>query len=283
MIIDFHTHCFDDALAPYAVSTLEKNGGIKAKHDGTVSGLREYMRQCGVDLCVVHPVATKSAQVKTINQWAMENTDNIKSIVADNIISENTQKHSERSRLCLFGALHPDDPNFLNTAQQLKNDGFKGVKLHPDYQRFYADESRMMPLYEALRDLGLIVVLHAGVDIGHTALIRCTPLMIANIINNVPGLKLVAAHMGGHALWRDAEMLLCGKDLYLDTSYAWYKLGRQGMARMIEKHGADKVLFGTDSPWKDTAAEIAHITSLGLSTSQTDLIMYKNAQALLEI
>lgn len=262
MIIDFHTHCFDDALAPYAVSTLEKNGGIKAKHDGTVSGLREYMRQCGVDLCVVHPVATKPAQVVTINQWARKNTND---------------------GMCLFGALHPDDPNFLNTAQQLKNDGFKGVKLHPDYQRFYADESRMMPLYEALRDLGLIVVLHTGVDIGHTALIRCTPLMIANIINNVPGLKLVAAHMGGHALWRDAEMLLCGKDLYLDTSYAWYKLGRQGMVRMIEKHGADKVLFGTDSPWKDTAAEITHITSLGLSASQTDLIMYKNAQALLEI
>lgn len=262
MIIDFHTHCFDDALAPYAVSTLEKKGGIKAEHDGTVVGLREYMRQCGVDVCVVHPVATKPAQVDTINRWAKKNND-----------------YSMR----FFGALHPDDPNFLDAAQQLKKDGFKGVKLHPDYQRFYADDERMIPKYEALRDLGLIVVLHAGVDIGHTSLVRCTPLMIANIVKTVPGLKLVAAHMGGHSLWRDAEALLCGKDLYLDTSYAWYKLGRQGMARMIEKHSADKVLFGTDSPWKNTAAEIEHITSLGISGSQTDLILYKNAQVLLEI
>ena len=260
MIIDFHTHCFTDNVAKSAIPVLEAEGNVKALHDGTLGGLRACMARCGIDISVIQPVATKPSQVGTINDWARQNRSD---------------------DLLFFGAVHPDDPDFLGTARQLKEDGFPGVKLHPDYQNFITDEDRMMPLYETLAELGLIVLFHAGVDIGLYNLVHCTPLMIRRVMDTVPDLTIVAAHMGSHALWHDVEELLLGRDLYIDTSYSWYQLGEAGMMRMIQKHGADRVLFGTDSPWTCAEAEAMRIRSLPLPDVDIDAILYRNAQRLL--
>ncbi len=260
MVIDFHAHCFPDFLAGKAINELEKGCGITAVHDGTAGGLKKYAEQCGVDRSVVLPVATKPSQVKPINEWAKEIRGN---------------------DLYSFGAVHPDDNDFFGTVAQLKADGFKGVKLHPDYQHFMADEKRMMPLYEALRDAGLMVIIHAGMDIGLPSPIHCTPLMIKRVISEVKGLVVIAAHMGSHALWRDAEELLSGLPVFFDTSYSYYMLGKAGMERMIKKHGAERVLFGTDSPWRKADEETNNIASLNLPQSDIDKILSGNALSLL--
>ena len=260
MVIDFHTHCFADSVAASALPVLEAECGVKALHNGTISGLRSCMQRCGINISVVQPVATKPSQVSVINAWARENRSN---------------------DLHFFGAVHPDDKDFISTAQQLKKDGFVGVKLHPDYQKFITDDERMMPLYQALADIGLIVLFHAGVDIGLPNLVHCTPLMIRRVMDTVPDLVIVAAHMGSHALWHDAEELLLGRDLYLDTSYSWYQLGESGMMRMIEKHGADRVLFGSDSPWTCQDTGVAQIQSLPLPPRDIERILFRNAQRLL--
>lgn len=260
MVIDFHTHCFTDSIAYNAVTTLEKQAGICSVGAGTVSGLKEHMRLCGVDKSVVLPVATKPSQVSAINRWAFDQRDD---------------------SLVFFGAVHPDDSDFEGTVQFLKSHGFKGIKLHPDYQRFYADEPRMMPIYEQLRDAGLIVVFHSGIDIGYPSPVYCTPLMIRNVLDNIPGLTIVAAHMGAHALWHDVEELLIGQPVYLDTSYSFYLLQKEGMERMISKHGAENILFGTDYPWKSAKDEIKYIQSLPLATSDIDKILSGNALSLL--
>jgi predicted TIM-barrel fold metal-dependent hydrolase len=196
------------------------------------------------------------------------------------VINEWANK-SGGGELYFFGAVHPDDPDFCGTVQWLKENGFTGVKMHPDYQQFYADEKRMMPLYEALRDAGLILALHCGLDNVYPVPIHCTPVMVRNIITGVPGMKLILAHMGGHALWRDAEQLLIGKPVYIDTCYSQYALGPSDMERLISKHGSQRVLFGTDSPWKRADDEIERIRALNLPKSDIDNILYKNALALI--
>ena len=260
MVIDFHTHSFADHIADNAVETLEKQADIKAVDSGTPDALRNHMRQYSVDISVVLPVATKPSQVATINDWAKAQRDD---------------------QLEFFGAVHPDDPDFGATVKSLKADGFRGVKFHPDYQHFFADEKRLMPLYELLRDAGLMVMLHSGVDIGFPSPVYCTPLMVRHIIDHVPGIKLIAAHMGAHALWRDVEDVLIGQPVYIDTSYSHYLLGSEGMERMIKMHGAENVLFGTDYPWKSPREEIENIRSLSLSSGDIDKIMYENARLLL--
>ena len=261
MIIDFHTHCFPDNVAVKAIPELEENGGVTALHNGTVGDLKRLMAESGVDISVVLPVATKPSQVAPINSWAKQSADD---------------------HLCFFGAVHQDDKSFYKTIQRLKADGFKGVKLHPDYQHFYADEPRMMPLYEALRDLDLIVSIHAGMDIGYPVPIHCTPLMLKNIVSSIKGLKIVAAHMGSYALWHDVEALLIGQPIFFDTSYSQQALKTRGMEYIINKHGAENILFGTDSPWKRADHEADLIRSLHLPSSDIDKILFENAIALLK-
>lgn len=260
MVIDFHAHCFPDSLAAKAMKSLEEGCYARAVHDGTKAGLKRHMTECGVGLSVVLPVATKPSQVNAINDWAAGSSD---------------------QSLLFFAAAHPDDADFYKNLEYIKKAGFPGIKLHPDYQNFYADEKRMFPIYEAIRDSGLIAVFHSGVDLSYTSNVHCTPLMLKNVLDNVPGIKIVAAHMGAHALWRDTEQLICGRDLYFDTSYSYYSLGREGMKRMIEKHGAGRILFGTDSPWKRADIEINNIHSLGLSSSDTENILFGNTLRLL--
>ena len=60
------------------------------------------------------------------------------------------------------------------------------------------------------------------------------------------------------------------KTFSFDTSFSSYDLKQEGMQRMIKKHGTDRILFGTDSPWTDAAAEIDFIRNLSLSSSDID-------------
>jgi predicted TIM-barrel fold metal-dependent hydrolase len=87
--------------------------------------------------------------------------------------------------------------------------------------------------------------------------------------------------MGSHALWRDVEEVLVGLPIYLDTSYSHYVLGDESMARFISRHGAENVLFGTDSPWKKADDEISRIKCLPLPASDIELILSQNAERLL--
>jgi len=93
--------------------------------------------------------------------------------------------------------------------------GLKGIKFHPDYQKFFVDDKKMFPIYETAFGLGLIVVFHAGVDIGLPAPYHATPERLEKIVRTFPRCKVVAAHMGGFSLWDDVERFLVG------TTYIW--------------------------------------------------------------
>ena len=52
---------------------------------------------------------------------------------------------------------------------------------------------------------------------------------------------------------------------------------------IFEKHGADKILFGTDTPWHNASMELRLINSLEISESDKEKILSGNAKKLLEI
>jgi predicted TIM-barrel fold metal-dependent hydrolase len=262
MIIDFHTHIFPDALAARALATLAARAQVPPRTDGTAAGLLAAMRPAGVARAVVAPIATKPAQARAINAWAVETS-------------------TRYPMLTCFGSLHPAQEDWRDEIARLRADGILGVKFHPDYQQFFVDEPRMLPIYRALAAAGVIALCHAGVDIGLPPPVHCTPDGLARVLDAVPQLTIVAGHMGGYAQWDAVERLLLGRALYLDTSYSLTDLGPERMAAMIARHGAEHVLFGTDSPWTDQAEEIAGIRRLALPENDITAILGENAHALL--
>ncbi|MHB9027111.1 MAG: amidohydrolase family protein [Armatimonadota bacterium] len=262
MIVDIHTHTFPDALAERAIATLAATANETACTDGTNAGLRASMRRAGIDLSTIMPIATKPGQARNINAWA-------------------AGVNKAYDDLICFGSLHPDQEDWAAEIERLVADGIPGVKFHPDYQSFFVDEPRMLPMYRALRDAGIIVMFHSGVDIGLPPPVHCPPDRLARVIAEVPGLTVIAAHMGAYAMWDEVERHLVGLPLYFDTSYSLADLGKERMLALIRAHGADKVLFGTDSPWTDQGEEVANLRDLGLTEEELSAILGGNAKHVL--
>src|SRR5699024_9581100 len=113
MVIDFHTHIFNDELAPKARAALIKNSHGAYHHctDMTRAGLLGYMDAHGIDKSVVLSIATKPTQVGKINAWAS-------AIASD--------------RLIPFGAVYPLSDGWRADIDDIVARGFKGIKLHPE-------------------------------------------------------------------------------------------------------------------------------------------------------
>ena len=82
-------------------------------------------------------------------------------------------------------------------------------------------------------------------------------------------------------MWDDVDKYLIGTDLYMDTSMISGFLDKEKCRDMIIRHGSDKFLFGSDSPWQSAKESCEYLMSLGLSGEDTELIKHKNAERIL--
>lgn len=261
MLIDFHTHAFPERIAQRAVSGLaHSSGGMVPQTDGTLGSLISEMDKDGVDLSVVLSIATNPKQQTNVNNFAME-------------IDQN-------DRIVAFGSVHPDAPDALEELERIKAAGLKGVKLHPEYQQFYVDDPRMFPIYRKISQLGLITVFHAGHDYGFSPPYHCMPGALRQAIKwfDTP---VVAAHWGGEGCGIEVLDKLCGENLWFDLSFGYGAMPKPVAQAIIDKHGPDKLLFGSDLPWHRPEWELRLLNSLDISAEDREKIFFRNAMKLL--
>jgi len=261
-IIDIHTHTFPDEVAAKAIPLLKKRASVEAFTDGTLACLKRSMDACGVSCSVIVPVSTKPGQVESINQW-------IVSIDNESFIG--------------FGTIHPRHEGWKDELARLKDCGIKGIKFHADYQKFEMDEPILYEIYEQVREYGMIILFHMGTDLGLLPPYTSLPSKLGKIMSDFPGLKVVAAHMGGYEMWNDVERYLVGLDLYLETSFGIGFMPDERFLKIVRNHGSEKVLFGTDSPWRPQDVEVEKIRAIDLSDHEKQQILYGNAARLLEL
>lgn len=263
MLIDFHTHCFPHKIAERAIEKLSlASGGLKPHTNGTLEGLKTSMSKSGVDISVILNIATNAKQQQSVNDFAaMCNKE--KGIVA-------------------FGSVFPYSEDVFCELEKIKDLGLKGVKLHPDYQGFSVDDIRMKPIYKKIGELGLITIFHAGVDYGFPPPYGATPEKLARALSWFSS-PVVAAHWGGAGCGEGVITHLCGKDIYFDTSFGYGQMPKYYAEQILEKHGTDKMLFGTDTPWHTAEMEMRLLATLNLSENEMAKITHQNAQRLLNI
>jgi len=262
-IIDFHTHAFADELAPRAMETLINEApDVRAYLDGTVGALLDSMDSCGIEKSVVCCIATKPEQFDPILQWC-------KTVRSD--------------RLIMFPSVHTRDPRWHEQLSMVKAEGFKGVKFHPFYQDFDADEKQLFDMYEELCRQDLIVVMHTGFDIAFPRTRKADPAKLLRIKQTFPKLRFVTTHLGGWQQWDEVEELLIGQDIYMEISFAMEYLSRDSARRMILNHPEDHILFGTDSPWTEQETTLLMLKKLGLPEKKTQCILSGNAVRLLAL
>lgn len=279
MVIDLHTHTFPDQLAATTIPKLESMSHTRAYVDGTVSGLTASMQQAGIDCSVVLPVATNPRQVVHVNDS-----------------SARINEQGPETGIYSFGCMHPDFSDYRAELARIQALGMKGIKLHPVYQGVDFDDIRTLRILDRAGELGLAVLTHAGRDIGFPGVVHVSPAMVLHAVQQVGPIPLILAHMGGWRNWGEVEELLPQAPVYLDTSYSlgsirplndgYYQpedlpmLDEKAFVRMVRAFGAERLLFGTDSPWSSQKESLEQIRALPLTDAEKEAILGDNAQRL---
>jgi len=263
-IFDCHVHIYPDPLAAKAVDQLSRRFGNPPAFDGTVAGMVADLAESGIGGALNLPVAIRPEHVDSINVWAA---------------AINADGGPVRS----LATIHPDTPDIPGTLAGVKTAGFRGVKLHPEYQTFALDDPRMTPVWEGCADLGLFVFLHAGGERVFPDPYHTRPASIAGLLAGHPRLTVLAAHLGGFQMWNEAEAELVGKPLLLDLSHTFFWMPNAQILRMIRNHGADRIFFGTDAPWQKPADVLNAFLGIPLTDEERRLILWDNAARLLNL
>jgi predicted TIM-barrel fold metal-dependent hydrolase len=258
MIIDFHTHTFPDKIADAALTKLRAASHTLSFTNGTVSGLRESMESAGINWSVVLPVATNPLKVRSINDLSSALTD--------------------KDRLIYFGCVHPDMENAKEEIARIAELGLKGIKIHPDCQRFAIDDPRLFPAYEQIRGK-LPLMLHMG-DRRYD---YSRPERLRRVLELFPGLQVIAAHFGGYAMYDTACDLLKDTDCVFDVSSSLMFLEEGKSEYYVNLYGAERLAFGSDYPMWDPVIELDRFLQLKLTPAQQEQILHKTAERVLHL
>lgn len=262
-IIDSHCHIYPDGIARKAVEAVDRfYDGLPPDHyDGTVDTLKASGRAAGISHFIVHSVATKPEQVESINAFIAKSVQD-----SDGVFTG-------------MGTMHLEAASLEKDFEALRAKGLHGVKLHPDIQRFNADDPRAMRIYEMCADAGLPVCVHTG-DYRYD---YSNPPRIANILKAFPTLKFIGAHFGGWSVWQEAKALADYPNIWVDTSSSFYALKPDEARELIRIWGPGRTMFGTDYPLWPQMPNIEYLLRLDLSEEDYEDIFWRTCATLFQI
>lgn len=259
-IIDIHTHIYPDKIARRAAESIKDFYQLEGSNmDGTVEMLLKRGAEAGISRFVVLPVSNTPTHVRSINTFLLEQAKS-----HDNFIG--------------FGTLHAEMDGLMDEVEWILKNGLRGIKMHPDSQRFNIDDERLYPVYDALRGK-IPVMLHMGdqrYNYSH-------PVRLRKVLDLFPGLEVIAAHFGGYSMFHTARELLWDTDCVFDISSALMFMERGEAEKYINGYGAERMAYGTDYPLWDPVREVQRFQQLKLTDEQFDQIAHKTAERILKL
>ena len=265
-IIDIHSHVYPEAISDKAVKSLAAFYEFTVEGKGTYTDLETKSKAAGVSGFLMLAVATNAHQVTRVND----------SIAAQAEISR--QRGFETYG---FAGIHQDFEDFAGEIDRIEKLGMKGVKIHPDIQRWDLEDKRMYELCEILEGR-MPLYLHMGDN--RPQYRYSEPKKLAKLLDRFPRLVVGAAHFGGYKDWDEAENVLAGRpNVWYDTSSALWAMTPERAKELITAYGADRVMFGTDYPVKNPDEEIGRFMKIDLTEKEREDIFYNNAKRFLGI
>ncbi len=274
MIIDGHSHACGKFLTVESIlETLYKNGVDKVVLvPGELNSRSEYSLP---NIAEIFPKRNVVKVTNHLTKFIMKLTDKIKNIPAGNEYVHEV-KTVVPDRIIQFiwittGIKNKTD--YLNS--KFADWKFHGVKLHQCWESFSIDSEffNEVTVWTENHDLPLFIHLYSDREVGK----------LINFKKNHPKLKLIVAHLFGLELFiKDNSQ---DGNLYFDTSTIQL-ISNQRLIKAIDFVGAEKILFGTDTPYgaKDNIQRnINRIKKLEISDEDKDMILGNNMIRLLKL
>ena len=261
-IINAHAHIYPEKIAQKATDTIGVFYDIKMEMPrGTAERLIEDGKKAGIDKFVVHSVATTAHQVRSINEF-------IKREVA------------EYPQFIGFMTLHQDltEEEVKHEVEWAIENGFKGIKLHPDFQKFNIDDENAEKFYRCASGK-LPILFHIGDDRYEYS----KPERLVKMAKKYPNVNFIAAHFGGYRCWDDAVLYKGLKNVYFDTCSSLPFISAERAKELIDMLGADRFFFATDFPMWDSVGELERFNKIPLSEKERQMIFSENIKRLLNL
>ncbi len=260
-IIDCHCHVYPDKIVDKAVQSIEKFYDIDAQNGGRYDTLVTRGSMEGIKHYVVFSVATVPHQASAINRFIANTVESSGGIMTG------------------LGTVHPDSENLEQEIEEIVSLGLKGIKLHPDFQKFQVDNPKYDKLYE-LCSGKIPIMMHTGDNRYDFS----NPERVESVLKKFPNLTLIGAHFGGWSCWKQAAKRLYKYDnFFVDCSSTFDWLTSEETTELVNLYTADKVLFGTDFPLWSHKKELERFFEMELTQNQKEKILYKNSLSLFGI
>ncbi len=252
-ICDAHAHIFPQSISQKAVKNIGDFYSLNMFYpDGSAQALIDGGSRIGVSKYLVCSTATVVHQVESINRFIIKECSIHQEFVG-------------------FGTLHPEYQDIAKEVDFLIKNGIKGIKLHPDFQRFDIDDPKAMKIYETIE--GRLPVL---IHMGDPRYDYSRPYRLEKVIKAFPKLRIIAAHLGGYERWEEAIKCLYSENVYFDTSSSLDFISPSFAREIIHAYGEDKVFFGTDFPMWDHVSELERFMALGFDETTNKKILSEN-------
>ena len=261
-IIDAHAHIYPEKIAKKATETIGEFYDIKMQMPaGTPERLIEEGRRAGISRFVVHSVATTAHQVRSINSFIKSEMD----------------KHPE---FIGFITLHQDltEEEVISEVEWAIENGFRGLKLHPDFQKFNIDDECAEKFYRAASGK-MPILFHTGDDRYEYS----HPERLVRMAKKYPEQIFIAAHFGGYRSWDLAPLYRGLENVYFDTCSSLMFISTEKAKEIIDMLGAERFFFATDFPMWDAEGELERFNSIPLTEREREMILGENIKRVLNL
>lgn len=193
--------------------------------------------------------------------------------------------------LGVWGAVDPlkGDEAIAEAERAAKEDRVLGFHFHPIMGRFRVDDPQHLRLFEAIRDLGLPVM----VDVGTTGMGAglpgalgariddAHPMAIDHLAATLPDLTIIAAHPGWPWVEEMTAVALHKGNVFWEMSGWAPKHFSPQLKVDIRARLQDKVMFGTDHPSLPFDRILREWDELGYSEDIMNKVFHLNAERVL--
>ena len=261
-IIDSHAHIYPEKIAEKATVAIGNFYDIPMEMPvGTAEKLIEDGQRAGVTRYVVHSVATTAHQVRSINEFIKREIDKHKEFIG-------------------FMTLHQDltDEEVKSEIEWALANGFKGIKLHPDFQKFYIDGENAQKFYRYAGSK-LPILFHTGDNRYDFS----KPKRLVKMAKKYPEVNFIGAHFGGYRCWEDSYMYKGLNNVYFDTCSSLAFISPEKAKEIIDQLGVEKFFFATDFPMWDASGELERFNQIPLNEKEREMVLSGNVKKLLKL
>ena len=216
---------------------------------------------------------TADEMVDAMNKHGIERT--VVSYMDNTVTEDAVKRHPDRYAGLIWVNPYKAETDLPLAERLIREAGFKGIKLHPLFDAYTANDGVVHPVMELAGKLNVPVFIHSG----HPPF--SLPHSIAQLAQDFPSIRFVMVNMGhGNGIYVQAALDLSRKidNLYLETS------GMPMHTKIREAYetvGHDRIFWGSDAPFHLYEVEMLRTQLCGLNDTALENIFYNNIKTFL--